>query len=342
MSRRARIVWRITALLTALLAGLAVTAVLILKSDWFLEKVRQRIVAEIERSTGGVATFEKFSFHWPSLRAEVTNFTLRGTEPAGAPPLFEAKSIQVGLKIVSLWKQDIDIRSIVIKEPKIALIVNADGSTNVPAPKIPRPQGKPGREPLLDWKIGQFSIENGTMQIADEKSHLNAKGEKLHARLSYDFAGPRYKGEISIWPLELNVGKIRPLNMKVDVFVSMEKNRIEISNAKFDLRRSHVEAAGAIEDLSAPKGTFRFTARVAAAEAGEVLRIPAARQGTIDLAGSFNYNSPSDYTIAAGATIRGLEVLESGIHISGIRGTCQARLNPSGLELDRMALDTLG
>ncbi len=267
---------------------------------------------------------------------------MRGTEPAGAPPLLEAQSIQVGLKIVSLWKKDIDIRSIVIKEPKIGLIVNADGSTNVPEPKIARPPGKPGLEPLLDWRIGQFSIENGTMQIADRKSHLNAKGEKLHARLSYDFAGPRYKGEISIWPLEVNVGKIRPLNMNVAVFVSLEKNRVEISNAKFDLRRSHVEAAGAIENLSSPKGVFRFTARVAAAEAGEVLRIPAARQGTIDLAGSFNYNSPSDYTIAAAATIRGLEVLESGIHISGIRGTCQARLNPHGLELDKMALETLG
>src|SRR5262249_26626211 len=167
MSRRARIVWRITALLAALLAGLAVTAVLILKSDWFLDRVRQRIVAEIERSTGGVATFREFGFHWQGLRVEVSDFTLRGTEPAGAPPLFEAKSIQVGLKVVSLWKKDIDIRSIVIKEPAIGLIVNADGSTNVPEPKIPRPHGKPGLEPLLDWKIGQFSIDNGTVQIAD-------------------------------------------------------------------------------------------------------------------------------------------------------------------------------
>ncbi len=69
MSRRARVVWRIAALLAALLAGLAVTAVLTLKSDWFRQKVRQRIVAEIERSTGGVATFRNFRFHWQGLRA---------------------------------------------------------------------------------------------------------------------------------------------------------------------------------------------------------------------------------------------------------------------------------
>src|SRR5262249_27912448 len=61
-----------------------------------------------------------------------------------------------------------------------------------------------------------------------------------------------------------------------------------------------------------------------------------------NLAGAFNYNSPSDYTIAAGAKIRGLEVLEDGIHISGIQGTSLARFIPRGLELDGIALDTLG
>src|SRR6185436_2893736 len=283
-----------------------------------------------------------FGFYWRGLRAEVRDFTLRGTEPAGAPPLFEARSIQVGLKIISLWEKDVDVQSILIREPKINLIVNADGSTNVPEPKVHLPPGAPGLQPLLDWKIARFSLENGSFRLADRKSPMNAAGEKLHVRLSYDARGPRYKGELSIWPLEIHVGKIRPLNMNLDLILALEKNRVEISSAKIDLRRSHIEASGAIEDLAHPKGKFRFTARVSAAEAGEILRIPAARQGTIDLAGSFNYNSGSDYTIAASANIRGLEVLEDGIHITGIRGTCLARLIPSGLELDSIALDTLG
>src|SRR6185369_17201303 len=279
---------------------------------------------------------------WRRLTADVTSLTLRGTEPAGAAPLFEARSIQVGLKIISLWKKDVDIQSIKVSEPKVNLIVNADGSTNIPALKKPGPPGKAGLQPILDWKIGQFSLENGTIRFADQKTDLNAKGEKLHARLAYDATGPRYKGEISIKPLDLNVRKIRPLHMNVDLILGLEKNRIEISNAKIDLPRSHVEANGSIEDLSSPKAAFRFTARVAAAEAGYVLDIPAARQGTIGLAGTFKYNSSSDYTIVAGATLRGIEIEEDGIHFSGVRGTTLARLNPRGLELDSIAIETLG
>ena len=211
-----------------------------------------------------------------------------------------------------------------------------------PRPRIPGRRARPGLQPVLDWKIGQFFPRERHRFVSPIKRPLNAKGEKLHARLSYDPTGPRYKGEVSIKPLDLNVRKIRPLHMNVDLILGLEKNRIEISNAKIDLPRSHVEANGSIEDLSSPKAAFRFTARVAAAEAGYVLDIPAARQGTIGLAGTFKYNSSSDYTIVAGATLRGIEIEEDGIHFSGVRGTTLARLNPRGLELDSIALETLG
>src|SRR5262245_9558462 len=102
MRRLPRIALKIAAFLAALCMILAIAAVLVLRSDWVHEKVRQGIVAEVEKATGGVATLEGYRFYWRGLRAEVRGFTLRGTEPAGAPPLFETPSIQVGLKIVSL------------------------------------------------------------------------------------------------------------------------------------------------------------------------------------------------------------------------------------------------
>jgi translocation and assembly module TamB len=341
MRRAIRIALKTAAWLTALLVILTIAAVVVLKSDWFHEKVRQRIVAELERATGGAASLGDFQFYWRRLTAEVSDLTLRGTEPADAAPLLHVKSVQAGLKIISVWRKDVDINWVMIKEPNINLILNEDGSTNIPAPKISSP-GQRGLQPILDWKIGQFSIENGAVRVNGQKSGLNARGENLHARFSYDISGPRYKGQVLIAPLEIKALNRPPEKLNLDLALGLEKNRIEVSSAKLDLRRSHIEAAGSIEDLSSPKAAFRFTARMAAAEGGELLKIEGVKQGTVDLAGSAKYNSDSDYTVSAGANLRGVEFQDSGIHVSGVRGTCLARLSPRGLELDSIALQTMG
>jgi len=230
VSRGVRVGLKIAVSFTALLLILSAGAVLVLKSGWFHDKVRRRIVAELERATGGTATLGNWNYGLDrrAMTLEFQDLTLRGTEPASAPPLLHARSVQVGLKIVSFLKQDVDIASAVVREPKINLIVAADGSTNIPEPKVKSISGKIGLEPILDWKIGKFSLENGEMLFAEQKSGLNVRGENLHAQFSYDPAGPRYKGQLFIQPLELNARSVNPVNMNVSLVLGLEKNRIEV------------------------------------------------------------------------------------------------------------------
>ncbi len=77
MSRRARRIWIAAAGFVALVLLLAGSAVLILRSDWFREKVRERIVAEVEKATGGRVVIGAFQFDWKQMRAEVDGFVLR-------------------------------------------------------------------------------------------------------------------------------------------------------------------------------------------------------------------------------------------------------------------------
>src|SRR5436305_11107277 len=109
MKRRTSSLLKIAAVLTALAAILALTAALTLRSPWFHEKVRQRIVAELERATGGTAALGDWVFNWRLLTVHFKDLALHGTEPPGAAPLIEARSIEVGLKIISFWKRDVDI-----------------------------------------------------------------------------------------------------------------------------------------------------------------------------------------------------------------------------------------
>ena len=134
--RRPRAIWVVLGSLATLAVLGLVAGILVLRSAWFHEKVRARIIETIETATGGRAELGAFGFDWRRMRAEADAFTLHGNEPAGRPPLFRANSIVVGLKIVSVLLRDVDIQSLEVKDPHIYLMVYPDGHTNIPEPKI--------------------------------------------------------------------------------------------------------------------------------------------------------------------------------------------------------------
>src|SRR5262245_34128790 len=109
MRRFARILFRSLAVLLIFALVVSITGVLVLRSGWFREKVRERITAEVEKATGGKVEIGSFEYDWRKLTAEVQGFVLHGTEPAGEAPLFRAERIRVGIRIISALKKDVDI-----------------------------------------------------------------------------------------------------------------------------------------------------------------------------------------------------------------------------------------
>src|ERR1051325_2921983 len=134
MSRK-RVAFTIAGSLLALLLLTVLGGMLVVRSQWFYEKVRERVVSTVETATGGRVEVASFQFDWKRLRAETKGFVLHGTEPTDKPPLFRTSSIAVGLKIVSLLKKDVDIQYLEVADPRVYLIVYPDGHTNVPEPK---------------------------------------------------------------------------------------------------------------------------------------------------------------------------------------------------------------
>ena len=70
---------------------LAFAAVLVLRSAWFSEQVRSRMVYEVEKATGGRTELGSFDFDWSTLTARVRGLVLHGTEGAGEAPLLRAQ-----------------------------------------------------------------------------------------------------------------------------------------------------------------------------------------------------------------------------------------------------------
>lgn len=262
MSRRNRILTTIGLSLAGLLFVVIIAGIIIVRSGWFHNYVRDKIIATTQESTGGKVDIGAFDFDWTHMRATLRNFVLHGTEPANQAPLFQASLIQVDLKLLSGFKQAVDISALTVDRPQANLIVYPDGRTNVPEPKVKKPSDTSALQTIVDLKIGHFDLTNGLIAFNAQKANFNAKGENLRAQLAYNLLNPSYKGQLAMNPLYLTSGKNAPLNLNVNLPVVLEKDRIQLTDAKITTALSQIVINGAVEHLASPRTSAHVNARI--------------------------------------------------------------------------------
>ncbi len=114
---------------------LVIASILIVRTAWFANFVRDKIIAVTEESTGGVVEIGSFQFDWMHLTARIRNFVLHGTEPKTADPLARIALLEVHLKLFAGLKHAVDLQYLGIDQPQVNLMVFPDGTTNIPQPK---------------------------------------------------------------------------------------------------------------------------------------------------------------------------------------------------------------
>jgi len=320
----------------AALVALAVAAgVLVLRSTWFYEKVRERMIGTIETATGGRAELGAYRFDWKRLRAEVDGLVLHGTEPAGKPPLFRAASVTAGFKIISLLGRKADIQSLDVIDPRVYLIVYPDGHTNVPEPKLKSNAGRPPIETLLNLAIGRFSLQNGIFEVeARGKTPFDASGRNLDAKFLYELAGPRYRGDISIQPLDLRWSGHTPVPLGVTMALALERNRIGITSARWVTGGSSVEFSGTIDDLVSPHGSFQYQANVSLADAARIFSLRGLERGTAQARGAAEWRGPEDYSVTGNLHAFGVDFGQDAVRLRGFRTDGALRAGPKGVDLN--------
>ena len=336
MSRRRLRMWAASLAFLFTLAGLA--AVLVLQSRWFYQQVRLRVVTTVETATGGRVEVRSFRFDWKRLRAEIAGFVVHGTESAGKPPLFRAASVAVGLRIVSVLKQAVDIQYLEVVSPHVYLIVSPDGRTNVPEPKVER-TGRPAMETILDLAIGRFDLRNGLFEVESHGAKpFAAHGQNLNARFTYLPSGPRYQGNLSVQPLALSWPGLSPLPIGINLALALEKNRVEIASGQLSTGDSRVEFSGSVADLASPHGTFAYRARVSIADASRVLHISELQKGAVDLGGNATWPGGAAFRATGNLRASGVDYHDSTLTLRECRLEGALAANPDGVEISSARL----
>src|SRR5271165_2322616 len=231
MSRSKKLVLWLSLTCLAAFFVFAGAALYVIQSQWFKEQIREKIITTVERASGGRVELRSFQYDWRRLTAEVDGFVLRGTEPVSGPPLVGADSVQVQLKILSVFRPDVDISSLVVNRPQIYLLVREDGTTNIPEPKTNRPPGgKPVLEQLLDLKVRHFEVNQGVVEVNLKQAPLDIRGDNLQALLSYeDGTTPRYLVKASSRQLRFKTTNKETITGDLAMDASLERDQITFS-----------------------------------------------------------------------------------------------------------------
>ena len=342
MSRTRRVLLASLAVLAILLVSIAITAVLVVRSGWFRERVRERIVREIETATGGRAELGSFSFEWERLVATVSPLVLHGKEGAGEPPLLRAQSVTVGLHLISALERKVDLASLRVDQPDIRIVIYGDGTDNLPSPET-HSNGTWATD-VVNIAVRRYEVNHGSVEVGVRKAGLDFRGEDFELRANYDPRGTRYLGEFASRHVRVASQEVGPVEFDTSATFALEPTRIDFSRLHLVTGQSQADLAGFLTDLNTPRGTFTVKATVRSRDAVPLFSLPIDPIGSALFSGTLavSFADGFEYTIAGRANARGLGYTNGRLKIQNADGSADLHWTPGQVILRGIAATALG
>lgn len=325
-------------LLIALLA-----AGLVLRTVWFKNQVRDRLVSVAATATGGRVDIGEFDYNWSNLTVEVAPFVIHGKESPQEAPFFRAERIRIGLRIISMLERQVDLISVIVEKPQVSVTVNPDGSTNVPEPKDQRRWEQNFAERILDLKVQHFEFHDGFAEYNSQRIPLDVHGDRLRASVTYQPAGPRYVGDISSRQVHISSPRLKaPLALDVDAELALDRNQIQVLHASLEDGESKLALDGLVRNLSSPLADFNLTATAPVKALNANYGLPLESAGVVSFRGKGSVETnPFQYKLEGKLAGRGLALVRNGIRIPDIAFSSGVEMSPGRISLPELQLSAL-
>lgn len=128
-----------------------------------------------------------------SPSADVLRFSIRGRGPASAPPLLTVDHAHVVVRITSLLHRSWQLTSVELDHPVVHLLVNPDGTTNLPQP----PAGNGPGPDIFQLGIRNLAVRNGEVFVNDRPAELEAELRSLTLDVAFHPLTRRYTGNLA-------------------------------------------------------------------------------------------------------------------------------------------------
>lgn len=254
-------------------------------TDSFQALIRRRLVAEVERITGGRAEIASIHTVPFRLQVEVRDITVHGGESAKDIPLAHADGIVARLKVSSLLRSELAFNQVILEEPVVHVTFYPDGTTNFPPRKAGAVSGQTPVEKLFALSIDRFELRHGVILWDDESVPLDFTARDTSLQMDYSFLGRRYDGRLLLGLVNTKLPDCRPFAWMTAMEFSLSSNSAIVSSLKWNSGHSHISATGQVTDFRRPHFQGPYDAQVDLTEAAFIGRRHDLRAGTLELKG---------------------------------------------------------
>ena len=254
-------------------------------TDSFQALVRRRLVAEIERITGGraeIASIHTIPFR---LQVEVRGITVRGRESASDTPLVHADHIVARLKISSLLRSELAFNEVILEQPVVHVAFYSDGTTNFPARKNSAVSGQTSVERLFALSIDRFELRHGQMLWDDQTLPLDFAARDTSLSMDYSLLHRRYDGRLLLGWVNTRLLNYRPFAWMTEMEFTLASDSAVVTSFKWNSGHSHFSANGVVTDFRRPQIHSSYDAQLDLTEVASVARRRDLRAGALELKG---------------------------------------------------------
>ena len=280
-------IFRIGLIAFVVVVLLLAAGVMVVRSRAFHRYLIATVVERAQKATGGRVELGDFTLRLSGLRVDLYRVAIHGTELDPHAPLFWVDHLAVGLRLVSLWRRQIDLQEIIVDRPVIHLSVDEHGRTNIPQ----TPPAAPGTKPvnLFDLAIGRFVLNRGEINYNDRQIPVDAEVRDLQTQVSFDVSKREYDGTLGYRQGRVQFGDYNPLQHDLQAQFGAAPWGLTLKSLRLRSGSSRVTAQARLQNYGNPSVDGSYDVVLSTSELRDLLKNRSLPAGEVSTNGTLRY-----------------------------------------------------
>jgi translocation and assembly module TamB len=334
---RGRIALAVLGVFVLVVIGLAIY----INSRSFHNLVRAKVVSALEDTTGGRVELHKLNWRLFQLEFDVEDLTIHGLEPAGEQPYAHIDHLKIRAKVISLFSREIGLNYVGASRPQVHIIVNPDGTTNQPVPKIKKRSGKSPIDQLFDLAIDRLEVSEGVLLLNDRKIPLDFTANKASAVVTFDKKVQIYSADLRIGEAVAKYGNGKPLPLNAELQLDLARNSAKIKALRLSTPESRIEASGSVTNLKDPKLELTYKVALNLPEVARAAAMNQITSGSLDIEGD-GTGTASQFSSKGRLVLKNVTVHDPSLNVSNANAASAFTVDREKLSLSNVVAQLLG
>jgi len=310
-------------------------------TDSFQQMVRRRVVASVEKITGGRVELGELHTIPFRLRVDARNLTIHGREASDQVPFVRVDRLQAEMKIISLLSTTIGLRSLVLEHPVAHVIVYPDGATNVPTPQVSRSYEQGPVEQLISLSVSRIEVQRGELLWEDKKMPFDFHARDLALLLNYSLLRRQYEAHVVAGSIATRFQQYPSFALRADASLVLARGRADIGSLTVASGKSEVHFAGHVQDFHNPQLTGDYHGLADLGELASLSRQAQVRKGTVQFEGKGSW-SLQDFSTQGTVQAKDIEWSNGKLSMQNGRITAGFSITPDRFRVSSIKANLLG